>query len=126
MKNYLMISIFSSLLCSHPLSAFAHAHIKESTPAKDAIVHEAPHEVMIRFSEELESSMSKLEVKNLKTGEIVSEKTVQGGNDKSSLRTSLKGLKNEKSKYQVLWKAVSKDSHSMKGSYEFTVDPKVQ
>lgn len=126
MKKYLTGPILIGLLCSQPFLAFAHAHIKESTPAKDAIVNVAPQEVSIKFSEDLEASMSKLEVKNIKTGDVVSEATTQIGEDKASLKAALKNIKNEKSTYQVSWKAVSKDGHTMKGSYDFTLDPKVK
>ena len=102
---------------------FAHTHVQESDPKKDSVVVVVPHTVNIKFSEALEQSMSKLEVKNLKTGEIVSEKQLQSNGDKNSLQVSLKEIKNEKAKFQVSWKAVSSDSHSMKGSYEFTFDP---
>lgn len=103
-------------------SARAHTHIQETQPAKETTVKANPENVVIKFSESLETAMSKIEVKNSKTGEIVSEKTMPGSDD-STLQVHLKNIKNEKVKYVVSWKAVSKDSHTMKGTYSFTIDP---
>ena len=119
---------FSSLVLGLSLffsfSASAHTHIQETVPAKESVVKTAPQEVSIKFSEDLETAMSQIEVKNLTTGEIVSEKAIAGSN-KATLLTHLKNEKTnfKATKYEVTWKAVSKDSHTMKGSYSFTVDP---
>lgn len=110
-----------------PMAAFAHAHLISSSPARESIIQTAPNEVNLQFSEELEPAMCKVEVKNLKTGEIVSQgRPTMAGDDKSSLKISLKPLKNEKAEYEVSWKAVAKDSHRMPGKYKFTFDPKAQ
>ena len=120
------INYFNSFLLCLPLlfsfAAMAHTHIQETIPAKESVIKTVPTEVSIKFSEDLEVAMSKIEVKNLTTGQIVSDKAV-AGSTKATLRTPLKNLKSEKTKYEVTWKAVSKDSHTMKGSYSFTVDP---
>ncbi|MBC7690246.1 MAG: copper resistance protein CopC [Methylotenera sp.] len=107
-----------------PALALAHAHVKKSDPAKDAVLSAAPKKVSIDFSEDLELAMSKLEVKNSKTGETVCEgKVIAGPSGKNGLERSLKPLKSEKATYEVNWKAVSKDAHKMQGSYKFSVDP---
>jgi methionine-rich copper-binding protein CopC len=108
----------------NPLSAQAHAHLQKSTPAKDSVVSTMPSEVVLHFSEELETTMCKLTVKESKSGELVSTgSVVQEGTDGNSLKISLKNLKNEKAQYEVAWKAISKDAHSMPGSYKFTFSP---
>ncbi len=118
--------IVISILALTPLTALAHAHLMSSSPTKESIVHTAPSEVILHFSEELETVMCKLEVKDLKSCEVVSQKALgTGGDDRSTLKVSLKPLKNEKADYEVSWKAVSKDSHRMAGKYKFTFDPKV-
>ena len=61
-----------------PLLSSAHAHVVEASPAKESVVISSPSDVIIKFSEILEASMSKIEVKNLSTGEVVSEKTEAG------------------------------------------------
>ena len=123
-----LVSLLSALtLILAPTVAFAHAHMVSSAPSKDSVIHAAPTDVTVHFSEELEPSMCKLDVKNLKTGETVSQGAVTtDGEEKSSLKTSLKPFKNEQAEYEVSWKAVSKDSHKMPGKYKFTFDPKAK
>ena len=113
--------IFAILIL--PILASGHTHVKSSNPAKDSVVHSSPKVVEIQFSENLETAMSTIEVKNSKTKEIVSEKKEDSNSSQKELKTNLKNLKNEKALYQVSWKAVSKDGHTMKGSYDFTFDP---
>ena len=122
MKSKYLSSIVGSLVLCFSMTVNAHAHVQKSVPEKNSTIKASPEAVSIYFSEDLEASMSKVVVKNLTTGEVVSEKT-EAGTEKSTLLTHLKYTKNEKAKFEVTWKAVSKDSHTMKGSYNFTVDP---
>ncbi len=112
------------LLILLPQLALAHAHLIEAHPSKDEVVHQAPTEVSVKFSEELEVAMSKLEVLDLSSHKIVSTGSVKMG-EKNILVVALSPLKSGKTTYRVSWKAVAKDSHSMKGTYDFTVDSAV-
>ena len=104
--------------------ALAHAHLVGTIPEKGATIHAAPKEVMLHFSEDLETSMCKMTVKNTKNGKVVSEgKPKISGSDANSLEVTLNPLKSEKASYTVNWKAVSKDTHTMQGTFEFTFDP---
>lgn len=105
-------------------SVLAHAKLINSVPAANETIRIAPKEVVLHFMEKLEISMSKLEVKNSQTGEIVSEgSTTQLANDKASLRVALKPLGNQNSSYDVSWKAASMNTHKMPGHFTFTYDP---
>lgn len=115
-KFIFIVMVFAPLLSS------AHARLVESSPAKESVVVVAPQIITIKFSEILEASMSKIEVKNLSTGEIVSGKT-EAGNEKTILLAHLEILIPKKTKFEVSWKAVAKDSHTMKGNYSFTYNP---
>ena len=122
-KKNLILACLGVLLL--PSLAFAHAHLKGAEPGKDAKLAQAPSGVTLHFSEKLELAMCKIEVKNLDTGAVISEpKSIEAAPDGSTLHVSLKPLPNEKAKFQVNWKAVARDSHSMKGSYEFSIVPK--
>jgi methionine-rich copper-binding protein CopC len=104
--------------------AFAHAHLKSSDPAQGAVVTQAPTQITLKFSENLELSMSKLEVKEIASGAVVSTgKLTDGGQDKSTMQVALNPLTKQKSKYQVSWKAVSTDTHRTQGTFEFTYAP---
>jgi methionine-rich copper-binding protein CopC len=123
----ILLSVMGFLLLVAPGVAFAHAHLISSTPAKDAVLHQPPKEVVVQFSEALERAMCELEVKNLKTGEKVNKGEISNaGNNQSSLKTDLKALDGESGLYEVSWKAVSKDTHRMSGKYRFTLKPKAK
>jgi methionine-rich copper-binding protein CopC len=115
------------LLSVVPNFAFAHAHLKSARPAKGSIVRVAPSKVTLEFTEDVESSMSKIEVKDAKSGEIMSvAPAVYSGPAKNSLEIKLKALKPEKQMLRVEWKAISKDSHKMQDKFDFTFDPKAE
>jgi len=115
--------IFGTVLSGN---AFAHAHLKSSEPSKDSVISVMPATVTLHFSEALEASMSKVEVKDLTDGKIISEgKLSHLNDDKSTLQIALKSptLITHKCRIEVSWKAVAKDSHKMPGKIEFTFDP---
>jgi methionine-rich copper-binding protein CopC len=119
-----LIFIFALLFFAVPSLAFAHAHLIKSSPAKDSIVHSVPSDVVLNFSEDLELAMCKMQVKDLKTGKVVSQgKPENADGKKNSLKVELEPLKNEKAKYEVSWKAVSTDSHRMPGKFTFSYEP---
>lgn len=121
------ISILASLLFAIPSMAFAHAHLVKSSPAKDSVVHSVPSDVVLNFSEDLELAMCKVQVKDLKTGKVVSQGKLENADGKkNSLKVELEPLKNEKAKYEVSWKAVSTDSHRMPGRFTFSYEPQAK
>jgi methionine-rich copper-binding protein CopC len=122
MKNLDAIRL---LIIAHALflgsTAHAHAHLKESSPKANVVLHAAPVEVQLIFSENLESSMSKIEVINAVTKEsVIQGKLEYVGEKKNILRIELKKL-TLSGKYEVHWKAVSKDTHKMEGQYAFAL-----
>jgi methionine-rich copper-binding protein CopC len=122
-----LISIFASLLLAVPSLAFAHARLVKSSPAKDSVIHSAPSDVVLNFSEDLELAMCKAQVKDLKTGKVVSQGKLENSDGKkNSLKVELEPLKNEKAKYEVSWKAVSTDSHRMPGKFTFSYEPRAK
>ena len=129
MKNRNTVSplfVLAALVSVLTGNAFAHAHLESSAPVKDATVNVLPGVVTLHFSESLEASMSKVEVKNLSDGKLLSEgKPSHPDGDKSALQIALKNPASvlKKSRFEVSWKAVSKDSHKMPGKFEFTFDP---
>ena len=121
------LAIFAFLLLAVPSLAFAHAHLVKSSPVKDSTIHSAPNEVILNFSEDLELAMCKVQVKDLKSGKIVSQGKLENPDGKkNSIKVELEPLKNEKSKYEVSWKAVSTDSHRMPGKFVFSYEPQAK
>ena len=104
--------------------AWAHPKLKKSTPAQGSTLVEAPREVVLEFSEDVEPTLSKIEVKSVPGGKTVSEgKATYSGDAKNTLRIALSaGLEN--GKYVVAWKTTSVDTHKLKGELKFTLQGK--
>jgi copper resistance protein C len=116
------LGLIMGLLLASPNLSFAHAHMNSSDPKKDSVVEKLPSEVRLSFTEELEPSMSKIEVKNESSNEVVSEKKLSEQSGGDVLVAKLKSpSKTMAGNYTVKWKAVSKDSHKMTGQFGFKV-----
>jgi methionine-rich copper-binding protein CopC len=101
-----------------PAVASAHGYIRSVSPAKDSVVAEPPERVTMKFGSAMERMFSKLAVFG-PAGEKVSKKTVFS-EDNSAMEVELEeGL--GAGKYTVRWKGMSKDGHSQKGSFSFSV-----
>ena len=121
------LKFWISIAAFMPQLAFAHAHLKNANPKEKAVIFELPSQVVLKFSEELEPALCKIEVKDLGSGKSLSVgETEAVGESKDILQVKLAPLEAKKAKFQVSWKVVSKDGHKMKGTYEFTLDQKVQ
>lgn len=117
MKSLLVLAVTFTF----PVLAFAHAHLTSSTPAKDSVLSVVPNEVVLHFNEDLEAAMCKITVKNLKSGAVISQVPVQQATDKRSLKVALKPEKDAAAEYEVSWRAVAEDAHSMPGTFKFKI-----
>ena len=114
------ISIFTFLIA--PL-ALAHAHLQSSEPVKGAQVKKLPNKVILTFSENLELTMSKIEVRRQSNQEVLStSKIAYADSKKNVIEVALKSNETADT-YEVQWKAVGTDGHPVKGSYLFSVIP---
>lgn len=121
MRKMIFASAFSILLV--PALANAHAKLIASTPEEGAVVAKLPAEINLRFSEPLETFLSKVEAKDPATGKTISTgKVSEGAEGNSSLKVAL-APSTSPEKIEVTWKAVSKDSHRAQGKYSFTLQP---
>ena len=113
--------IVFAVLCFLPVTvapAFAHARLRESSPAADGAVA-ATQEVSITFSEALEPKLSSIAVTD-SAGHRVEQGDlhVVDGNARV-IAIGLKPL--VPGHYSVEWHAVSVDTHKTEGSFGFTV-----
>ncbi|WP_191485048.1 copper homeostasis periplasmic binding protein CopC [Pseudomonas sp. FEN] len=99
-------------------AAFAHAHLKNASPAKDATVS-APAELRLVFSEGVEAALSKVEVSS--AGNPVGLKSIatDPADKKTLIVTPAAPL--PAGEYKVVWHAVSVDTHKSEGNYSFKV-----
>jgi methionine-rich copper-binding protein CopC len=100
--------------------AFAHAHLKASTPAADTTVAASPETLSCSFTEALEGRLSSLLVRDA-GGKQVADGASLAPSDTRQLVLKLPHL--APGIYRVEWVAVSVDTHRTEGSFRFTVAP---
>ena len=101
--------------------AFAHAHLKSVQPAVDGTVAVAPPELVMSFTEALEPKFSKIEVVDA-AGKRVDKADLHLGKDNAKqLAVGLTAL--AAVRYTVIWHAVSVDTHTTDGKFDFQVKP---
>ncbi|MGK5680644.1 copper resistance CopC family protein [Actinoplanes sp. URMC 104] len=97
--------------------AFAHNALAEATPAKGATVKKAPTSVRLKFLQKLNPDYTTISV----TGDAkveTSDPEVEGATGSVTFDALPNGV------YTVAYRVVSKDGHTVQGSYKFTVaDP---
>jgi methionine-rich copper-binding protein CopC len=102
-------------------AVLAHAFPEESRPGVGAVLHQAPHQVRIRFDSRLEEEFSVIIVKDA-NGERISGRTRLDPKSRKTLEVSLPAL--QPGDYHVYWNAVSWDGHRTKGDYVFHLKPR--
>ncbi len=112
--KYLAIPAF--LLLAQP--AFAHAMLEHADPAAGAVLAKAPQKVVLSFSETLEPTFTRVEVKAADGASVAAAAAVVKDR---TIRLTLKPL--SAGSYRVSWHAVSLDTHRTQGTYSFTVKP---
>ena len=99
-------------------AAFAHAHLKSETPAKDTTVG-APSELRLVFSEGVEAALTRVEVSRSDTAVTLKSMATDPSDKKTLIVTPTAPL--PAGEYTVKWHAVSVDTHKSDGSYSFKV-----
>lgn len=120
-------------------AAFAHAHLKSSTPARNATVAAKTADVTLNFSEAVHIKMSQFKVmpvKDMAAGDAAFKKSLDAKNDTaarsdSGVLTTEASSTNVKIKlrqplmpgnYVVMWKVMAADDgHMTSGHYLFQV-----
>lgn|SRR5215469_12185963 len=99
--------------------AFAHAQLKQATPAVGGAVATAPMEVTLNFSEKLESSFSTIIVRDA-MGKRVNKADGQVDKaDRTIMRATLDSI--TPGIYIVEWRALTADTHKTEGAFIFKV-----
>ena len=110
-----ILAAMLTLLAASP--ALAHAMLQHASPAAADVVHPAPKTVTLQFSEQLEPTFSKLEVHAANGASETTATNIAGTTMKATLKPLAPGA------YEVVWHAVSVDTHITDGRYTFTVKP---
>jgi methionine-rich copper-binding protein CopC len=101
--------------------ALAHAHLERATPPPNGSVRNAPMEITILFSENLEGSFSSITVVDASGARVDQGDSRVDSSNRKMLRVTLKAL--TPGRYRVNWRVLSVDTHKTEGSYNFRVAP---
>jgi methionine-rich copper-binding protein CopC len=99
-----------------PEAARAHAHLSRAEPRAGSTVSTAPQEIVLSFTEGLESTFSSVEVLDASGARVDQGEAAISG---ATMRIGLKPL--SPGTYKVNWKALSVDTHKTDGSFSFQV-----
>lgn len=100
--------------------ASAHAALDHAVPRVGSTVTQAPKEVVLWFTEQLEPTFSSIEVRNEQGAAVTAGRAAVGG-DRTQLRVPLKKL--SAGTYRVIWRVLSVDTHRTEGNFTFRVGP---
>ena len=101
--------------------AFAHAHLERANPPANSSVRNAPREIVIWFSENLERSFSSITVVDASGSRVDQGDSEVDSRNRKMMRVTLKPL--VPGRYRVNWRVLSVDTHKTEGSYNFRVTP---
>ena len=108
-----------ALLLAGATAAFAHAELKRAVPPAGSTVSTAPTEVVVNFSEPLETAFSTLVVRDSVGKQVDKADPHIDKNDRTIMRVSLQPL--QSGTYTVKWRVVTVDTHRTEGTFTFTV-----
>jgi copper transport protein len=116
----LALLLFLALLAARAPSASGHAAFLDSSPHAGARLGSGPPQIVLRFTEPLNRSLSKATLANATTGEsIPAAFAPTRRNDQLALRP---GRRLARAPYRVNWHTVSTvDGHALEGSFSFGV-----
>jgi methionine-rich copper-binding protein CopC len=97
----------------------AHAFLKDAEPRVGSTVQTSPSEVRIRFTENIESASSSIQVFDASGKEVDKRDLHLDRSDHALLHLSLPRL--GAGTYKVVWRVVSFDTHVTSGSFTFRV-----
>jgi len=114
-----LISVCAFLSMCGAGAAFAHAQLIRATPAAGGAVSTTPSEVVLRFSETLESAFSSVVVRDAAGKQIDKGDAHVETRDRAIMKISLPPL--SPGVYKVEWQALSTDTHKSNGDFTFRV-----
>src|SRR5216684_2739299 len=115
----IVLAASAVLFLAGAVAAVAHAHLVRAVPPAGGIVHAAPSEVTLRFSEKLEPKFSSVIVRDSAGKQVDKGDAAVDKADRMVIRVLLPPL--EPGVYKVEWKAVSADTHKINGDFTFKV-----
>jgi copper resistance protein C len=109
------------LACAVAAQAYAHAFLDHAQPRVGASMRDAPFEVKLWFTQELEPAFSTIKVTDFAGRRVDKGDARVDRADAQVLRVSLEDI--GPGDYRVFWRVVSTDTHVTEGDYAFHVGP---
>ena len=97
----------------------AHAFLKDASPGVGSTLQTSPSEVRIRFTENIEPTVSSIQVFDASGKEVDKHDLHLDRSDHALLHISLPQL--GAGTYKIVWRVVSVDTHVTNGSFTFRV-----
>jgi copper resistance protein C len=119
-NSLLLLGPIGLILFGGVRTGSAHAFLQKAEPAVGSVISERPQEVKIWFTEKLEGPLCRIQVLNAANKQIDRHDCRVDPQNPSLLEVSLP-TDLPPGTYQVIWKAVSVDTHTTTGSFTFTV-----
>ena len=113
------IVIFFLILVAASTRLKAHAFLKDADPGVGSTMQRSPSEVRIRFTENIEPTVSSIQVFDASGKEVDKRDVHLDRSDHALLHISLPRL--GVGTYKVVWRVVSVDTHVTNGNFTFRV-----
>lgn len=113
-----MGSIFAAAALATPLAA-AHAVLKASMPAADAVLDAAPKEISLVFNEKIEAAFSSATLKDAAGTAVITAKPRVDTANPAIMHLDVPAL--AAGAYKVEWVGVGRDGHRRTGAFKFSV-----
>jgi methionine-rich copper-binding protein CopC len=104
-----------------PGPALAHAFLESALPRVGSVIPNAPHEVVLHFTQRLEPEFSRIEVQDAAGATVSAGPAHTEAGDAAALGVAVRPL--AAGVYTVTWHATSVDTHKTQGKFHFTVAP---
>ncbi len=112
------VSFIATFLLLSGSIAQAHALLEHAEPRVGGTVKTAPHEIVLSFTQKIESAFSTVEVTDAAGHRVDEGKPgVEGNVMRVPVKISLPGI------YRVKWHVLSVDTHATEGAFAFRVRP---
>ncbi len=112
-------SVILSAFCLLSPAAHAHAFLDGAIPAVGSTIASAPPDLVLNFTEGIEPRFTRVELLDSAGAPVATHDQRSGG--PRQLLLGLPALK--PGDYQVIWHAVSVDTHKTEGHFTFHVAP---
>jgi copper resistance protein C len=121
MKHFciVIVALAACVLATAP--ARAHTHLDRASPAVGSTLADAPAEVVLWFTDDLEPAFSSIEVRNASGAAMHADRSSVDPKQRTQMRVPLKAL--PPGTYKVIWRVLSVDTHRARGDFTFRVGP---